>query len=470
MNILTHKRPEFANIFMDDLFRSYSDVRARSIEGIKGFSNYMSMIEGVDNATNNLALSILRRFIEKTDLEFRNSPERIKKYHVKSTHKRTIMTVFGPLTFNKTFYTDKYSKRPYCYVDDFFGFEKYGRFDIHVKSLVLEACSDMSMAAAGRKVSGMIGRRTGTGMKDCNISRQTARTIVRKFNLPYVSTQIKDSTPDTLFIMMDEKFIPLQREPDGKAMVHHAVVFESIELVRGHTKRKELVQKRSFASRDLNVLNMEICDYIYGSYDAGKIRDIYVMGDGAKWIRASAGEYSMDGCRVLFALDKFHFLKALKLIFLDKEKEDAALAKVLDGDRRGFFSMCEEMLSQRPDRSDIITQKTKYIRNNWNAARLSYRKNLKCCMEGQISHNIAAVLTARPGAYSLKTLDKLLELRTAYCNGADIKKMYLDSFSYRKKKHRTPDYDFSIFDMFYGKETSRLGRPENINFLSGGYA
>ncbi|MDD4544157.1 MAG: hypothetical protein PHY13_10350, partial [Clostridia bacterium] len=75
MNILTHKRPEFANIFMDDLFRSYSDVRARSKEGIKGFSNYMSMIEGVDNATNNLALSILRRFIEKTDLEFRNSPE-----------------------------------------------------------------------------------------------------------------------------------------------------------------------------------------------------------------------------------------------------------------------------------------------------------------------------------------------------------------------------------------------------------
>lgn len=68
MNILTHKRPEFANIFMDDLFRSYSDVRARSIEGIKGFSNYMSMIEGVDNATNNLALSILRRFIRRPTL------------------------------------------------------------------------------------------------------------------------------------------------------------------------------------------------------------------------------------------------------------------------------------------------------------------------------------------------------------------------------------------------------------------
>lgn len=81
------------------------------------------------------------------------------------------MTVFDPLTFNKTFYTDKCSSRPYCYVDDFFGFEKYGRFDIHVKSLVLEACSDMSMAAAGRKVSGMIGQRTGSSAKDANISK-----------------------------------------------------------------------------------------------------------------------------------------------------------------------------------------------------------------------------------------------------------------------------------------------------------
>ena len=51
MNILTHKQSEFTNIFMNDLFRNYSAVRSRSMENIKGLSNYMFMIEGVDKAT-----------------------------------------------------------------------------------------------------------------------------------------------------------------------------------------------------------------------------------------------------------------------------------------------------------------------------------------------------------------------------------------------------------------------------------
>ena len=99
---------------MNDLFRNYSAVRSRSMENIKGLSNYMFMIEGVDKATNNLALSVLRRFIEKTDMDFRNSPERLKKYHVKSVHNRTLVTVFGPLTFERTFYVDKYTMLPYA--------------------------------------------------------------------------------------------------------------------------------------------------------------------------------------------------------------------------------------------------------------------------------------------------------------------------------------------------------------------
>ena len=90
----------------------------------------------MDKAINNLALSVLRRFIEKTDLDFRNSPGRLKKYHVKSVHKRTLMTIFGSLTFERTFYTDKCTRLPYAYVwmDDFFGFEKYGRFDLYISS------------------------------------------------------------------------------------------------------------------------------------------------------------------------------------------------------------------------------------------------------------------------------------------------------------------------------------------------
>ena len=42
------------------------------------------------------------------------------------------------------------------------------------------------------------------------------------------------------------------------------------------------------------------------------------MGDGAGWIKASAKEYAAEGCLARFALDKYHFMNALRLIFLDK--------------------------------------------------------------------------------------------------------------------------------------------------------
>ena len=92
---------------------------------------------------------------------------------------------------------------------------------------------------------------------------------------------------------------------------------------------------------------MEICDYIYGSYDAGKIRT-YMLWGGTQWIRASAGEYSMDGCRVLFALGKFHFL-ALKLIFGTRKKKTPRWQKCLMATER-ILSMCEESLAA-PDRT-----------------------------------------------------------------------------------------------------------------------
>lgn len=470
MNIVTYKQTEFVNKFMNNLITLDSMLKNMHMDNTKGLSNYMSMIEGVDIATNDLAVNIIKTFIEKTDQDFRDNPKRLETYHVKSKHQRTIMTIFGPLTFERTFYVNKRTKESYVYVDDFFGFERYERFDLHVKSLVIEACCEMSMAKAARKVSDMIGCRTSKGVKDANISRQSARTFVRNFTLQSPLPKRKDKTPAILFIMLDEKYIPLQRENKKDAMVHHAVVFEDAKLVKGHTKRKELIQKHSFSSISLHELHAKVLDYVYEVYDSERIKNMYVLGDGAGWIKKAVEEYAMEGCEVKFALDRYHFLNAMRLIFLDKDKEDTALEMILSDDRKSFLSMCDEVLLERPDRSVIITEKYRYVLNNWEAIRLCYHKNLKCCMEGQISHDIAAVLAVRPGAYSLKTLNNLIRLRTGFRNKIDIKKMYLESYSQNRTNQNVSTYDFSIFDMFVPKDTYQLGNPSNINFLSGGYA
>ncbi len=334
MTILTQTKADFVNSFLNDISNLYSFIGTQALENKKGFSNYFSIIQDADHATNQLALNILRRLIETADQKFRDEPMRKQKYHIKAKHQRTITTIFGSLTFEKTFYENKFTKKPYVYVDDFFGFEKYQRFDLFVKSLVVQACSEMSIAKAAQKISDMIGERTNLGVKEIKISRQTARTFVRKFKLNPSNFRKKETTPDTLFIMFDEKYVPLQKEGKKKAMVYHGVIFEGIRPVKGHKKRKELTGKNSFSSRNLTKLNESLLDYIYGSYDLDKIKKIHIMGDGALWIKNAAREFVMNGCDVKFTLDKFHFKKALRLVFLDDEKEDIALEKILDDNKQ----------------------------------------------------------------------------------------------------------------------------------------
>ena len=50
-------------------------------------------------------------------------------------------------------------------------------------------------------------------------------------------------------------------------------------------------------------------------------------------------------------------------------------------------------------------------------------------MESQISHNIADLFTARPKAYSIKTIKQLTKLRMLYKNNQNIKKLYLNNFN-----------------------------------------
>ena len=134
----------------------------------------------------------------------------------------------------------------------------------------------------------------------------------------------KGSTPETLFVMMDKKFVPLQREPQ---------------------KRNMLINKHSVASTSQDSLNDKVTGYICEAYDAGRIRMIYIMGDGAEWIKASANEEP----------------------------------QVLHG------------------RTDLP------------------------------QHSVPACIKAR-GIF-IEDAKSLLKIRIAFRNGADVKKLYLDSFS-----------------------------------------
>ncbi len=446
MAILSYNYQDvFKNILIDAI-QSRFNSKTFQLDSVPNVFNFINTISTIDQTINILASKALQSFLEKLDDSFRLSPGRTKRYHVKAHHNRTIMTVFGLVTYCRTFYSNTLNKGSYCYVDTLLGLKKYDHFDPYIKSLIVEAACNNSFAKAGKHVSAIIGNRIHIEKNQILISRQTVKNCVLKNNISTVTPTRNNSTPETLFIMMDEKFVHTQNNKNSDIMVKHAVVFEKIELVKNHKSRNILLNKYSFASSGLNITK-EILDYIYDVYDIDKIKTIYILGDGASWIKNTRHEFNLKNNITYFALDKYHAKQALRHITLDNDLSNIVLKYILNDEKMLFIDICNELITKAPHREETISKKKTYILNHWGAIKLSYHHNLSCSMEGHISHNIASQFSSIPKGYSKIMLMRLLRLRMSYKNGLNIKKLFLNNFNKKEILILGKDsLDFSSFD------------------------
>ena len=72
-------------------------------------------------------------------------------------------------------------------------------------------------------------------------------------------------------------------------------------------------------------------------------------------------------------------------------------------------------------------------------------------MESQISHTLADLLSSRPKAYSLNTLEKLLHLRLLFKNKYNIKLLFLNNIN--KKEILTLNKEFLNLSLFNNNYT-----------------
>lgn len=384
--------------------------------------NYINLLSNLDENLNKLARDSLVNIFEHLDYSFSNSTERKRKYEIKSHHPRTILTIFGEITFNRTFYKSKFNNENYCFVDRYFGLHKYDYFDPYLKALVIDYASNNSMPKTAKYINDLIDNRLSLDQKIKFLSRQTVRNIIISARLSKPHNAFKENTPDTLYIIADEKFIHTQNNNHLDVMEKSIVLFENI-------KNHKLLKKQIFASSNHSFID-DCLDYIYNSYDVEKIKTIYCMGDGAKWIKSLRQWFNFNPkMDVITALDKFHFKQAVHHICLDKNLENLLTDYVINNEIKNFKDLCISLSNSYPYRSDTITSKMNYILSNWITIRNLYKYNLSCPMESQISHNIADLFSSRPKAYSKKMIDKLISIRLLFKNNYNIKKLFLNNFN-----------------------------------------
>lgn len=446
MNILPQNYNDLLNNLISDAFSSILDNNLNFFNSNGNVMNYVNLLSNLDESLSSIARNTIVSTLESLDLAFKNSIERKRKYHIKSRHTRTILTIFGEISFTRTFYTSKLNGKNFCYVDRTIGLNKYDYFDPYLKALIVEYASNNSFPKVAKYINDLIGNRVSIQHKHKFISRQTVRNIILSSNLSKPNIKQKP-TPESLYIIADEKWIHTQNNNNNDIMVKSIVLFENVINHKLHNKM-------IFASYDNSFIN-DCLDYIYYVYDIDKINNIFIIGDGASWIKNLKFDFTIHkDINIIQALDKFHFKQALHHIALNKKLEGILADYVLNNLKKDFIECCDLFIKNYPNRKQTIEAKKQYILNNWKNINNLYKYNLSCPMESQISHNIADLFTSRPKGYSLKTIKKLTELRLLYKNNFNIKELYLNNYNNNKTLNIiNDDINFSHFDILHKKET-----------------
>lgn len=424
MDIISKK---YEKILIELIFNKFSSNLKEKLNKTNNNNkvfNYIDLLSDLDNSLCEIAKNSLVTIFETIDKSYSNSIERKHKYHIKAHHKRTILTIFGEITFSRTFYSDKNGKGSFCYLDRFLGLKKHDYFDPYIKATIVEYSANNSIPTVCDMINELIGNRIKLSSKIKYLNRQTIRNII--LDSKQSNPEKKElETPETIYIIADEKWVATQNNDGKKVMVKSIVIFDGID----GKKRKFLKNKKIFASFDNSLLNDSL-DYLYYTYDLDKVKNIFVMGDGAKWIKALKPHFQVNtNNNVIFALDNFHFKQAIHHICQNEELEKIILDYILNNKRKQFKDFCNEYIESFPHRKETINKKKEYILNNWKNILNLYKYNLSCPMESQISHNLAYLFTSRPKGYSLKMLDKMLKIRLLFKNNENIKLLYLNNFN-----------------------------------------
>ena len=144
MNIIPNN---YEKILKEMIFNQFSSNLKKELskDNTNKVFNYIDLISNLDNSLCEIAKNSLVTIFETIDKSYSKSIKRKHKYHIKTHASRTILTIFGEITFTRTFYSDKHNKGSYCYLDRFLGLKKYDYFDPYIKATIVEYSANNSI-------------------------------------------------------------------------------------------------------------------------------------------------------------------------------------------------------------------------------------------------------------------------------------------------------------------------------------
>ena len=414
---------------LSDLFLNYSNNPSKLAE----------MIYGVTEEVHRLGRDLIKEEWEFYDEVLRKHKEYRNGWSIVKKDEVSRKTTLGLITYSRTLFINKETKRRAYLLDHFLGFEKREFLTEDARARICEETVETCYRKGG--INACINKEL--------VTKETVMNIVHDLKFPEIINEKQEKKKVTkLYIDADEDHVSLQyleKKGDIKKPRHNTVMPYIVYVYDGvdteEDGRPKLMNVKYFGgiyegSDGVKSLWDEVNRYIESAYDTESIEKIYINGDGAQWIKS--GEKYIDKAK--FILDKYHMYEYIvsATSHLEDSKGDAiaeiykAIHKKKKWMAEGVFDKILSVTDKESKRNAVERSKN-YILSNWSGILLSMTgkdKNIRCSAEGHVSHVYSDRMSSRPLGWSKLGADKMARLRIYWKNGGNM----LDLIRYQKEE------------------------------------
>ncbi len=387
------------------------NLEEKNLENLNNINFLSDFTDNLKEELMKLGREFTKDYLNELEKLIYNSPERKEKYNSyqkdSEANKRKLITIFGEIEFSRRYYMEKINNENKEYLlDKAIGVAENERMLINVEENLLELATIKSYEFAGKKAA-----------YDTVISKKTVKNKILQldFSNKLKEEYLEKTKIPRLYIQADEDHVSLQK--GGIAMPKIITVFE--DNVNG-----KLINKKKFGGiydGKIDDLWEEVLTYIESKYDTDLLKDVFIIGDGASWIKTGT-KWIINS---KYIADKFHINQAIiKMTGSKKEYISEIRNAIFALDFEKVKELEYEILAE-----EMNSNKRKYMEKN-----LKYILNIKegiknsliydlpgCSAESDVSHVFSDRLSSRPLGWSKGNVDKIARLRIAKANGENIR-------------------------------------------------
>ena len=394
---------------------------------------YPSFFLEMQQIMNQICLDFISKYYELIDNDFRDSKER-KKYYVinKSNVPRTLITIFGTITFHRTLYQHKVTGEYYFYVDDVCGIDAYKNYDPLVRAILVQ--------------DSVLTNPNHTSKFSSLSSLNLLGMLKGQLSVP------KQTIYKMKYVMVDEKWIHEQdkTKPNQKKWIM-GKCFVFFTGIKRKGKRSRLIGKHIFMTTS-NEPWKELMNEVDKIYNFEEIHTINLLSDAGSWILSGACELKLySNNKLIINTCEFHVKQKINRSTSDKKlRQKIADIIYKNEDKKAFIKEMDKLIEskEKDSRKQKVTEYQNYILKHWKGIINMKHFLCKSSMESHIQHCMASTFSSVPKGYSRRNIETYVKLQEMFLNGVSIFKYYLDTYnseeSYELKNEKEVNY--SLFE------------------------